>query len=79
MVSNWGKISYGFKDAIVYLLGCGLKCCWWRTIKNNKYLVRQAYFRVGQKKLKNELDCVTLIWAVWMLKVLTKTLLSENQ
>jgi len=38
-----------------------------------------VYFSVGQKKLHNELDCVTIIKSIRKLRILTQLLLTKKQ
>jgi hypothetical protein len=54
-------------------------CCKKTYVQRNKKLMRQAFYKVGEKKLKNELDCVSLIKSVRLIKILTKILLTGRQ
>ena len=70
--------KYGYCSILHYML-------WWvpwrkkRSLRKNPVFRSHAYFRVGQEKLLEELDWVTIIKAIRQLKILTQVLLNKDQ
>lgn len=71
-------LNYGYKEIWHYL--------WWCVICRRKKSLRRKpgfrdhlYFEVGQEKLLDELDWVTLIKSIRNLKILTQLLLKKRQ
>ena len=70
--------NYGYKDIVQYILWC----VWWRKkikIRRNLKYRNHSYYHVGENKLKQELDCITVIKAIRELKLFRKILLTNRQ
>ena len=85
ILENWEKsmrdrsvFKYGYLSIFHYIL------CWviWRrnkTMRTKSKFRDHVYFSVGQEKLHNELDCVTIIKSIRKLRILTQLLLTKKQ
>ncbi|CAI2385568.1 unnamed protein product [Moneuplotes crassus] len=70
--------KYGYKDILHYLLCCAF-CRRKRSMRLKPGFREHLYFEIGQEKLLDELDCITIIKAVRQLKLLTAVLLNKRQ
>ncbi|CAI2359482.1 unnamed protein product [Moneuplotes crassus] len=70
--------KYGYKDILHYLFCCAF-CRRKRSMRLKPGFREHLYFEIGQEKLLDELDCVTIIKAVRQLKLLTAVLLNKRQ
>ncbi|CAI2387803.1 unnamed protein product [Moneuplotes crassus] len=71
-------LRYGYSDILHYIFCCVI--C--RRKKSMRLLPRfreHLYYEIGQEKLLEELDCVTIIKSVRQLKLLTLVLLTKSQ
>ncbi|CAI2387341.1 unnamed protein product [Moneuplotes crassus] len=71
--------KYGYFHIFHYLCCCRLVCRRKRNMRLMPYFRDQLYYNIGEEKLLEELDCVTIIKAVRQLKLLTAVLLTKKQ
>ncbi|CAI2383865.1 unnamed protein product [Moneuplotes crassus] len=71
------KFRYGYREIFGYIF-----CCAWirpkRKMRKNALLRKQVYFKNGSMKLKEELDCISVIKSIRQLKVISRILLSRQ-
>jgi hypothetical protein len=85
ILDNWEKsmrerkvLNYGYLNILHFIF-------WWVICRRDRKMRRSlnfrnhVYFEVGQEKLLNELDWVTIIKAIRQLKILTQLLLTKKQ
>ncbi|CAI2359077.1 unnamed protein product [Moneuplotes crassus] len=70
--------KYGYTDILHYLFCC-VVCRRKRTMRLKPRFRDHLYYEIGEEKLLDELDCVTIIKAVRQLKILTQVLFDKKQ
>jgi len=85
IIQNWERsinerrvFKYGYWLIFHYIL-CWVKCRKEKSMRLKKNFRDQVYYNVGQDKLVNELDWVTIIKSIRRLKILTQILLNKKQ
>ena len=71
-------IKYGYLSILHYIL-CWVVCRRDKSMRTKPKFRDHVYFSVGQEKLHNELDCVTIIKSIRKLRILTQLLLTKKQ
>ena len=70
--------KYGYWSILHYIIWCVI----WRrnwAMRTKRQLRDHLYYEVGENKLQEELDWVTIIKSIRQLKILTQILLSKQQ
>ncbi|CAI2358867.1 unnamed protein product [Moneuplotes crassus] len=70
--------KYGYIDILHYLFCC-VVCRRKRSMRLKPRFRDHLYYEIGEEKLLDELDCVTIIKAVRQLKILTHVLFDKKQ
>ena len=76
-IFNRTLFKYGYLDIIQYIFWWVL----WRrrvSVKRNLKLRNHSYYRVGEDKLNEELDWISVIKAIRQLKLISKVLLTNK-
>jgi len=85
ILHNWEKsmrdrrvFKYGYLSIFHYIL-CWVVCRRDKSLRTKPKFRDHVYFSVGQEKLHDELDCVTIIKSIRKLRILTQLLLTKKQ
>lgn len=70
--------KYGY-CLILHYIFCWVRCRNEKSMRYKKHFRDQVYYNVGQEKLVDELDWVTIVKSIRRLKMLTQILLSKKQ
>jgi len=75
---NRRVFKYGYLSIFHYIF-CWVACRRDKAMRTKPKFRDHVYFSVGQEKLHNELDCVTIIKSIRKLRILTQLLLTKKQ
>lgn len=70
--------KYGYRSILHYIFCCVI-CRRKNSMRYKPGFRDHLYFEVGQEKLLDELDCVTIIKSIRRLNILTQILLNKRQ
>ena len=70
------RYNYG---NIFHYIFCCVPCRTKKTLRHKPRFREHLYYKVGEEKLLEELDCVTMIKAIRQLRILTQVLLTKKQ